>query len=199
LKKLKIYSDEELVKLFIGSQNNLYFEEIYERYSDKIFRKCYSFTKDRSLSEDYMHDIFIKLLLTVASFKENSKFSTYVYSITYNHCIDSTKATKKTAEVALDDKDFEDDDPEWAETKLMEITKLNNAMSKLEATDRSILLMKYQDDMSIKEIGTALKLNESAVKMRILRSKEKVRNYYLANIIFWGVLFTKLIYLIKHK
>jgi RNA polymerase sigma factor (sigma-70 family) len=200
LKAEKKYTDEELVRLFISTQHNKYFEVIYDRYSDKIFRKCYSFVHDRSRAEDFMHDIFLKLILTLANFKETAKFSTYIYAITYNHCIDNIKAVKKAQEVALDDShDFEDDDPNWEETKTMEEQKLGRALNALQPDERSLVLMKYQDDLSIKEISETLKLNESTVKMRLLRAKEKIRKYYVANLVFWGIFISKIILLFREK
>ncbi len=199
MKPEKKYSDEELVKLFITTQQNKYFEVIYDRYSDKIYKKCYSFVHDRARAEDFMHDIFLKLILTIGNFKETSKFSTYLYSITYNHCIDNIKSIKKAQEVALDDDDFEDDDPDWEETRQMEEKKLAKALDALEPDERTIILMKYQDDLSIKEISQSLNLNESTVKMRLLRTKDKIRKLYLSNLIFWGILISKIILILKYK
>ena len=51
-------------------------------------------------------------------------------------------------------------------------------MTIIEPNDKMILLMKYQDDLSIKEISEVLEIGESAVKMRLKRAKEKVVNVY---------------------
>jgi RNA polymerase sigma factor (sigma-70 family) len=198
MKLEKKLSDEELVKLFISTQKNSYFEVIYDRYADKIYRKCYSFLRDSAKSEDFMHDIFLKLILNLSSYKENSKFSTYIYSITYNYCIDHIRQAKKMQEVELEG-DFEEEDSSWAETKEMDAQKLNKALDSISTEEKTVILMKYQDDLSISEISEALKISESAVKMRLKRTKEKVRNFYLTNIIFWSILISKLIILFKLK
>ena len=57
--------------------------------------------------------------------------------------------------------------------------------------EKSILMMKYQDDLSIKEISDSLDISESAVKMRLLRAKEKLRKVYLEGVLFWGVIIAK--------
>ena len=56
--------------------------------------------------------------------------------------------------------------------------KLAKAMSIIEPNDKMILMMKYQDDLSIKEISEGLEIGESAVKMRLKRAKEKVVKVY---------------------
>jgi RNA polymerase sigma factor (sigma-70 family) len=198
MKPEKKLSDEELVKLFIETQKNSYFEVIYDRYSDKIYRKCYSFVHNSAKSEDFMHDIFLKILLSLSNFKESSKFSTYIYSITYNYCIDHIRQSKKMQEVEIAG-DFEDDDPNWAETKEMDAQKLSKALEEISTEEKTLILMKYQDDLSIKEIGDAMKLSESAVKMRLKRTKEKVKSLYMTNVIFWALLISKIILLLKAK
>ena len=188
---VKKLTDEQLVAHFIETQKNLYFEQLYDRYSDKVYRKCLSFVKDDAKAEDFTHDIFLKLVLNLSSYKETAKFSTWLYSITYNYCIDQTRISKKYAEVGLDDS-FDlpdvDDDSEIAE---LEAQQLNKAMKLILPEEKSILMMKYQDDLSIKEISDSLDISESAVKMRLLRAKEKLRKVYLEGVLFWGVIIAK--------
>jgi RNA polymerase sigma factor (sigma-70 family) len=199
LKPEKSFSDEQLVKLFIETQNNKYFEVIYDRFSDKIYRKCYSFVHDSAKAEDFMHDIFLKLILGLSNYKENSKFSTYIYSITYNYCIDHIRQSKKNQEVEFEGDFVDEDTSPWAESNEMDEQKLSNTLNLISLEDKSLILMKYQDDLSIKEIGEAMKLSESAVKMRLKRAKEKVRSLYLTNLFFWGVLLAKILLILKDK
>ena len=187
----KKLTDEQLVALFIETQKNLYFEQLYDRYADKVYRKCLSFVKDDAKAEDFTHDIFLKLVLNLGSYKETAKFSTWLYSITYNYCIDQTRMSKKYSEVGLDenfDLPDDDDDSEIAE---LEAQQLNKAMKEILPEEKSILMMKYQDDMSIKEISDSLNISESAVKMRLLRAKDKLRKVYLETALFWGLIFAK--------
>jgi RNA polymerase sigma factor (sigma-70 family) len=188
---VKKLTDEQLVAHFIETQKNLYFEQLYDRYSDKVYRKCLSFVKDDAKAEDFTHDIFMKLVLNLASYKETAKFSTWLYSITYNYCIDQTRVSKKYSEVGLDENyDLADDDND-AEIAELEAQQLNKAMQQILPEEKSILMMKYQDDLSIKEISDTLDISESAVKMRLLRAKEKLRKVYLEGVLFWGVIIAK--------
>ena len=192
MQSIKKFTDEQLVRLFIDTQKNQYFEIIYDRYADKVYRKCLSFVRDEALAEDYTHDIFMKLILSLSSYKESAKFSTWLYSVTYNFCIDKIRQNKKMQEVPIEE-DFDGviDDSEEAEMAEMEAKRLNKAMEKISAEERTILMMKYQDDLSIKEISTSLNISESAVKMRLLRAKDKLKNLYLEQVIFWVVLIAK--------
>ena len=191
---MKNVSDEELVRLFIESQKDVYFEHLYERYADKVYRKCLSFVKDEAKAEDFTHDIFLKLVLSLSSYKEHAKFSTWLYSITYNFCVDKVRTSKKLQEVALEENfDGIIDDTEDAELKEIEARRLRETLHQVSPEERSILLMKYQEDLSIKDIAEMLGVTESAVKMRLKRAKEKVRALYLENFVFWALLITRLV------
>jgi RNA polymerase sigma factor (sigma-70 family) len=58
------------------------------------------------------------------------------------------------------------------------VDRLSNLLEKIKTDEKMILLMKYRDDMSIKDIQSVLKISESAVKMRIKRAKEKIQSLY---------------------
>jgi RNA polymerase sigma-70 factor (ECF subfamily) len=188
----KNLSDEQLVSLFIDTQKNLYFEQLYDRYADKVYRKCMSFVKDEAKAEDFTHDIFMKLVLNIASYKASAKFSTWLYSITYNYCIDQLRVAKKYVEYSLNyDFDLaEDNDAELAE---LEEQRLRKALQKIVPEEKSLLMMKYQDELSIKEIATTLGISESAVKMRLLRAKERLKKVYIESALFWGIIITKML------
>lgn len=180
-------SDEELVRLYLDTQRDIYFEALYTRHCDKVYRKCLAFTKDRAKAEDFTHDIFLRIFTKLSSFREQAKFSTWLYSVTYNYCMDQLRDPRHrevyTNEVYETLGTYADDD----ETDLieMEAQRLNQALTYLTPDERGLLMMKYQDDISIRDIANAQQLTESAVKMRLMRAKEKLRRRYLETLIFW--------------
>ena len=199
-KPIALQTDEELVRLFIVTQRNPYFEELYERYSGKVFRKCLSFVKDQAKAEDFTHDIFLKLIFKLSSYNENARFSTWLYSITYNYCMDQLRINKKRAEVYADENLEVPDDTDlntMFEEPDVEAKRLKRAVERLTTEEKSILMMKYQDDLSIREIADVFKITESATKMRLLRSREKLRTKYLETALFLGLLGAKLLELFK--
>jgi RNA polymerase sigma factor (sigma-70 family) len=194
---IKKVSDEELVRSYIATQSNYYFGILYSRYCDKVYRKCLMFTKDPAKAEDFAHDIFLRLTVRLSSFKEQAKFSTWLFSITYNYCTDQLRSSRRKGEVLMDenmDWQEEDNDSDLAE---MEASRLKKALSALSMEEQSLLLMKYQDDVSIREMSNVLNLTESAIKMRLKRAKEKLRKKYLETALFWIILVAKLVTLIK--
>lgn len=192
---MKQISDEELVRLYVETQRNVYFEQLYERYCDKVYRKCLSFTKDPIRAEDLTHDVFLKLVVKLSSFREQAKFSTWLYSITYNYCTDQLRSHNLRREVYMDDNwdrlDVGVDDG-LADMAEMEAQQLEKALHQLAPEEQSMLLMKYQDDISIRDIAAINGLTESAVKMRLKRSRDKLRKHYLEGAVFWLLIATKI-------
>ena len=178
----KSISDEEAIEAYLESQNSNYFNILYDRYSKKVFGKCYSLLKSEAKAEDAAQEIFVKVLLNLSKFSGKSKFSTWLYSITYNYCIDAIRKNKKNIGVLVDDIGIygekvvdEIDDSELLEKNVYRLKEILNI---LPAGDKAILLMKYQDEFSIKEICGIIDKSESAVKMKIKRAKEKfIRTY----------------------
>lgn len=194
---MKNYTDEQLVRLYVDTQRNPFFEEIYDRYADKVYRKCLSFVKDQAKAEDFTHDIFLKLIVRVGTFKENSKFSTWLFSITYNYCMDQLRTTKKLAEDELTESIDVIDDSDDINDMEMDAKRLREVLEGISPEERTILLMKYQDDFSIKDIANTFGLTESAVKMRLKRTREKLRKKYTESLLFSLLLVSKILVLLK--
>jgi RNA polymerase sigma factor (sigma-70 family) len=194
------YTDEELVKLFVETQENRYFEKLYERYSEKVYHKCLSFVKDSAKAEDLTHDIFLKLIFKLGTFKEDAKFSTWLYSITYNHCMDQLRSNKKRGEVLQEEPIEVPDDIDLNnlfDGEDVQLKNLKTALDQLSVDEKGVLFMKYMDDMSIRDIAGIFNVTESAIKMRLLRSREKLRKKYLETIIFLGILAVKMMELVR--
>lgn len=183
LEDINKLSDEDLVKGIVTDNNTLLFEILYDRYAKLVYNKCFGFAKDEDEAEDLTQDIFLKLFVKLASFKEKSKFSTWLYAFTYNHCVNyvTRNTAKKLEKQSVDYKDIEnlseDDDDDHGFLD-MKVDKLKIALELISPDEKMILLLKYQDFLSIKEIESVLGIGESAVKMRIKRAKDKLITVY---------------------
>ena len=174
-------SDEDVVELYLKTQKEKYFDVLYQRFSGKVFAKCISLLKDEVNAADALQEIFMKIILKLSNFSGKSKLSTWIYAITYNHCIDLVRKNNRRSvqlegEIEKFDEPIEDvDDSVILETH---ISRLKEVLDDMKIEDKSILLMKYQDGMSIQEISDNFNKSESAIKMQIKRAKEKFRKKY---------------------
>jgi len=160
----------------------MYFTKLYRRYAGKVFAKCISMLADEGLARDATQDIFIKIMLNLSKFSEQSSFSTWIYSITYNYCIDLIRKKKKMPLLFTEDvgKISSETNVEIPDSVVLEMKqeRLEKVLELLPAGDRAILMMKYIDDLSIKEIGDILGKTESAIKMQIMRAKHKSQSIH---------------------
>lgn len=169
--------DDEVIHSYLRSQATGCFNLLYDRYASKIYSKCISLLKDESLAKDATQEIFTKIFLNLSRFGQKSKFSTWVYSITYNYCIDFLRRKKKQdlfSDEMENAPDLAEEVPDQALYE-MNVRQLKEVLGQMSDGDRAILLMKYQSELSIKEIAEVLGKTESAVKMQIKRAKEKAQ------------------------
>ncbi len=161
------------------------FEELYDRYAPMVYNKCYGFAKNMDEAKDLTQDVFLRVFIKLASFKGNSKFSTWLFAFTYNHCVNYvTRNTAKKLEKQsvssenIDIQNIGDDLESTSDFQDMRVEKLHKIMTFMSPKDKMILLLKYQDGLSVKELSKALDISESAVKMRLKRAKEKLVHKY---------------------
>lgn len=173
-------SDEEIVHLLMDSGNHELFEILYSRYFKKVKDKCFSFLKDSKQSEEFANDILTKAYEKIPGFKGNSSFSSWLYSITYNYCIDYLRIKKKLHYPNWNDSHEipEIIDESEADFEVASYENLLTILELIHPEEKVLLLMKYQDNLSIKHIAKTLRISEDAVKMRLKRARTRVIYMY---------------------
>ena len=176
-------NDTALVRQIVKSNNTALFAILYDRYAKVVYNKCYGFAKSQAEAEDLTQDVFLMLFVKLGSFKGRSKFSTWLYSFTYNFCVNYVNRNKQRK---ISDKSNSISDQEQrivsevgdGELYKMKSERLEKALRFITAEEKKLLLLKYQDEVSIKEIAKLLDVGESAVKMRLKRAKSSLLEVY---------------------
>jgi RNA polymerase sigma-70 factor (ECF subfamily) len=178
-------TDEALVEAIVKTNDTMLFEVLYDRYATMVYNKCYGFANGIDEAKDLTQDVFLRVFVKLASFKGKSKFSTWLYAFTYNHCVNYvTRNTAKKLEkqsVSSENIDIQNIGEEVDSTREFEnmrLDKLKEVMELISPDEKMILLLKYEDNLTIKELSEALDIGESAVKMRLKRAKEKLVHKY---------------------
>ena len=173
-------SDGELVELYLATRGERYFAELYRRYSPKVYGKCVVMLNNEAEANDAVQDVFEKVLLRIGGFRRESKFGTWLFTITNNHCIDRLRSKNrlksKQAEFPEVEIPDEVDEVDWLEEQSPEAIK--HILSELGEVDRTSLILMYMDELSVKEIAQTLGLQESATKMRLKRARERALKIY---------------------
>ncbi|WP_077210514.1 RNA polymerase sigma factor SigW [Bacillus dakarensis] len=162
------------------------YAEIVEIFKDKIFQLCYRMLGNRHEAEDMAQEAFIRAYVNITSFNINLKFSTWLYRIATNLCIDRIRKKKPDfyldAEVAgTDGLTMYSQVP--AETTLPEEEvesielqdTIQREISKLPEKYRTVIVLKYIEELSLNEISEILDMPLGTVKTRIHRGREALR------------------------
>jgi RNA polymerase sigma factor (sigma-70 family) len=175
-------TDEDLIQRMCDEGNLRLFSILTDRYERKIYRKSYAMVKDNEQAADLTQEILIKIFMQMYGFRNTAKFSTWVHAITYNTCIDFLRKNKSKLKVALTENladsiaemiEGEKSIPEDVTLEILEVL-----LDQLSADEKLIMVLKYKEKHSIKDIMGTLGLSESAVKMRLKRARQRVNDLY---------------------
>lgn len=157
--------------------NENQFLEAYDAFADAIFRHCYFRVFDREKAKDIMQETFIKTWEYLEKGNRVENLRAFLYRVANNLIIDETRK-KKT--VSLDDlREQGFDAGNEKDVKEMvnnaESARLRLLLTKLDDAYRDVLIMRYIDDLPLKEIAEILDETENAVSVRIYRGVQRLR------------------------
>ncbi|MGW8428722.1 RNA polymerase sigma factor SigW [Peribacillus simplex] len=175
---------ERINQVLKGDHNA--FGEIVEIYKDKVFQICFRMLGNRQEAEDLAQEAFVRAYVNIRSFNIQMKFSTWLYRIATNLCIDRLRKKKPDyyldAEVAGTEglnmysqiaSDMAKPEEEVESLELQETIQVE--IMKLPEKYRSVIVLKYIEELSLKEISDILDLPVGTVKTRIHRGREALR------------------------
>ena len=170
--------DQHYVDLVVKGDTTA-FAVLVNRYKDIVFTLALKMVKDREEAEEASQDTFIKVYKSLAKFKGESKFSTWLYKIAYNTCLDRLKKNNRDQFVVAID-----------EYTVEQIESLNNTLDNIEEKERKqmiqdcllllpgedsfLLALYYFEEQSVKEISKIIGITANHVKIRLYRSRKKL-------------------------
>jgi len=174
-------SDEELMQKAING-DKLAFGVIYDRWHLKMFNYFRKMLwRNTELAEDFTQDLFIKIAEKPAAFNTNYSFSTWIFTLASNMCkneyrkqsirkhIDAdtsgiahtlTNEGEKNIENKIDENDF--------------MRKLDQILEQLSEEHRQVFILRYKEELSLKEIAEITQSNEGTVKSRLFYAMKKI-------------------------
>ncbi|MEQ6119831.1 RNA polymerase sigma factor [Reichenbachiella sp. MALMAid0571] len=171
---------DELLVSNLQNGDNSAMGELYSRYYMLVFAKCLSFAKNTDDANDLTQDVMLRVMEKISTFKGDSKFSTWLYAVTFNYCTDKKRKAKGKFFEPIDSlvnlADCTDQEREL-DAKIKEEVA-GKALMTISHEDQQLLIMKYQLNKSIVELQDIYNLSASAVKMRLMRAREKAVTLY---------------------
>jgi RNA polymerase sigma-70 factor (ECF subfamily) len=168
--------ERELISRFKQGDRSA-FRQLVERYQDPVINIGYRFLRNKEEAEEAAQEVFLKVFLSTYSYQHNTKFSTWLYRITVNYCINKLREKRKLPSSHLD-KDL----PAPVESqpdRLLEQENLNRsvreAIDSLPEQQRAAILLNQYGEFSYQEMAQMLDCSISAVESRLFRAKENLR------------------------
>jgi RNA polymerase sigma-70 factor (ECF subfamily) len=172
-------TDEDIIARVIGGEREA-FALIVDRYKDRVYTLVSGIIRNRELAQDVAQEVFVKVYLSLAKFRKDARFSTWLYRIAYNTAISETrKASYKNKIVGdgfIDNIGEERDNTEERTIKEEERENLSRAISALKPDEKCILQFYYFEEKSIAEISSITALGQSNVKIKLHRTRKKLRS-----------------------
>ena len=151
-----------------------YLEQLINAYGDSILRMCFLYLKDYQLAEDATQETFIKALKNYGNFRYESSEKTWIVRIAINCCKNIMRThwfqvQKNTVGEILEERS-ENPTENWVEKRT-----ISDAIMKLSISDRTVIILYYYQELSLKEIAKIIKGNENMVNQRLYRARGRLK------------------------
>ena len=174
----KMGNDEtHIIHRILKGETSLY-EYFLDKYSQQVFILIIRIVGNQEDAEELTQDTFLKAFEHLSSFKAESSFSTWIYRIAYNTAISATRKRKQELIVMdsamlmnISDQQIDDALNDESEER---VGKLNKAIKKLDAEERALISLFYNEEKTIGEIALILGLTESNAKVKLHRIRKKL-------------------------
>lgn len=150
--------------------------EIYENYSPKVMSYIWGKVGDKYTAEDLCSEVFLKVYSKLDTFDDTkASISTWIYTIAHNQVIDYYRKNKITEEVP--EELSTDDDLLGSVCNDETLNELANALKKLDERERSIIIERYYNNESLKDIAKKLDISYSYVKILHNSALKKMKQF----------------------
>ena len=173
--------DNEIISRVLRGEQNAY-AELVNRYQAYVFTLVLRMIKSREDAEEVAQDVFIKAYRSLADFRGESKFSTWLYTIANTTSITFLRKKKLDVHSLDNEKVFEvaDSKDSGLRANLVEqksrVNMVNEAIAMLSPDDAEIITLFYKAEQNLEEISRILRLETNTVKVRLHRARTRLKD-----------------------
>lgn len=172
--------DAELVRMVLAGRQELY-ALLVQRHQDFAFTLALRYVGNREEAEELAQDAFVKAYRSLADFRGQAKFSTWLYTIVHYTCLSHLRKNKGPVVAVTPERMSMLEHTTAAEVSHPGDDRnrrhwIEKAIALLPETDARIITLFYQADQQVEEIGRILGMTTSNVKVRLFRARQKLRD-----------------------
>jgi RNA polymerase sigma-70 factor (ECF subfamily) len=169
-------ADEKLIVAITNGDSSA-FNELYKRYNERLLYYFYRMLwNDKEIAQDFMQDLFMKIIDKPHLFDVERKFSTWIFSIAHNMCKNEyrNRVVRDIIEKGTDT-EYIPDDEETTNYSSFQIEDVFSCLNEFDEMHRTAFLLKYREGLSIDEISSILELPVGTVKSRLFYTRKKIQ------------------------
>src|SRR5690349_5299205 len=153
------------------------FQLLFETYKDKVFSIAVYSSGDRAVAEDVTQQIFLKLFTAIRQFRGDSEFTTWLYRLVVNACLDERRKSRRlipfeTTAAMEEPAEKKPQERQYARFEIAEAVRL--AISELKPAFRLPILLKYVEGLSYEEIAEVMNCSKGTVASRLNRGHSQL-------------------------
>jgi RNA polymerase sigma-70 factor (ECF subfamily) len=170
-------TDEEIVHRVCGGETRM-FEQLVRRHQGAVYGMALRFTGNPTDAEDVAQEVFLTAFRGLVGYKEEAKFSTWLYRVAFNKCADWLRKKGRRRAVSLDDAREIADGRVDLEGGLVEETdreRVRRALDGLDERYRSVVVLLYYQRLSYEQIAEVLGVPVKTVETRLYRARRMLR------------------------
>lgn len=164
--------DKKIIDAILSGDKDQ-FRFLVQKYQDHLFGLCMKMLGNQSKAEEVLQESFIDIYRHLASFKYNSAFSTWAYTITYRNIAKTFRVKRRN--VLLEQMQYLPEIEHEEDNTELRAEILEGAMETLNETERATIFMFYYQGFSINEIANVMTQNPGNVKIILHRSRKKLK------------------------
>lgn len=172
--------DDQIINRILKGEQSV-FALLVEKYQNYVFTLVLRFIGGREDAEEIAQDVFVKAYRSLADFRGDSKFSTWLFTITRTTCL-SFLRKKKLDTISLDNEksgiQVENRESGFSANGIEQKSRhamLNQAIGMLSPDDTQVLTLFYKGDQTLEEIGKIMRLDPNTVKVKLHRARQRLR------------------------
>ena len=167
-------TDEQLM-IAVSKGDMGAFEQIVVRYQKLAWRTAYRYTGNTSDAEEIAQEAFLRILDSAQNYRPSAKFSTYLYKVLTNLCLDYYRKKKPL----LTNEPFVDKSHAESSSSNLQIQErdqaINQAVDSLPARQRLAVILRYYENLSYAQIAAAMDTSVKATERLLARARERLK------------------------